>query len=98
MDQAIDINTFSPYLDQRFRIHFEEQPTDAELIKVEKIGKGDATQGESVPFSLLFQTAPDPVYGQGNYRVVHEALGETLIFLVPIGPCKDGMCYEAVFS
>jgi hypothetical protein len=35
---------------------------------------------------------------QRIYRLQHEELGQLELFLVPIGPDADGMCYEAVFS
>ena len=40
----------------------------------------------------------DVMLPQGTYKVEHEKLGTLEIFLVPIGPDKEGLCYEAIFN
>ena len=51
-----------------------------------------------VPFALIFRGPNDPVLNQGTYAVNHAELGEHSLFLVPVGPGKEGMQYQAVFS
>ena len=81
----------------RFRILFApESPTEAELIAVTpgRPGRKDARQ----PFSLTFRGPLTPWHPQGTYPVMHDQLGKMDIFLVPLGPDEQGMCYQAVFS
>jgi hypothetical protein len=35
---------------------------------------------------------------QQIYQVEHPTLGSFELFLVPVGPDEQGMCYEAVFN
>jgi hypothetical protein len=49
-------------------------------------------------FSLVFRGPGAPVLGQGSRGLVHHAIGELELFLVPIGPDAVGMRYEAVFA
>ena len=53
----------------------------------------------SEPFSLIFAGPRSPLLAQRTYRLVHTALGELEIFLVPIGyDSEGGLLYEAVFN
>jgi len=49
-------------------------------------------------FSLLFRGPISPFFPQAIYRLHHEKLGTMDLFLVPMGPDRDGMRYEAVFN
>ena len=51
-----------------------------------------------VPFSLLFHGPPTPILPQRIYPVDHGAIGAFELFLVPLGPDRVGMRYEAVFG
>lgn len=90
---------FSPHVDTTFRIFFsEESPTEATLIKVEGL-QGDTPEGsQRQPFSLVFRCPASLIVDQMVYRVEHDVLEDLDLFLVPIGPDKEGMRYEAVFS
>ena len=74
-----------------------EPPVKLELVEA------TATGGESdarEPFSLVFLGPVEPTLHQATFSMRHEALGELLLFLVPLGPDEEekGMRYEAVFS
>ncbi|AIY18090.1 hypothetical protein GUY44_24715 [Pimelobacter simplex] len=56
----------------------------------------DGTQRRQ--FSLLFSGPATPVLEQATWTVRHAGLGETALFLVPIGPRDDRMRYEAAFA
>ena len=98
MPEQIDKQTFSPLLNQKFQIHVGEVPINAELVDVSSRGKANEQQGLREPFSLLFRTEPESLFGQGNYLVTHPELDDMAIFLVPNRPDDAGMYYEAIFS
>jgi hypothetical protein len=45
-------------------------------------------------FSATFEGAEHAPVAQGTYRVTHDALGELLLFLVPVGPPGRVRTYE----
>ena len=96
----IDVNKtdFERCLGQTFQILFDNQPTDAELIEVSGIRADTNKGGRQEPFTLVFRTVAKEAYIQGTYLVANNKLGETAIFLVPIGPDDTGMRYEAIFT
>ncbi len=50
------------------------------------------------PFILVFRGPRDRTLAQGTRALVHPALGELEIFLVPLQPDALGPRYEAVFN
>jgi hypothetical protein len=82
------------------------EPLEAELIDVTELGAGgtSASDGRSKedaqrrPFSIVFRGAPNLVLPQRIYPVEHAVLGTLQLFLVPLGPDRAGMRYEAVFA
>lgn len=52
-------------------------------------------------FSLLFRGPREQEFGQGNYRLTHEAIGEVELFLVPIldpRPVDERILYQSIVS
>jgi len=88
---------FSERLNQTFRITAGEEVIDTELVDCSGLG-GDRIEGGREPFSIVLRSAMETALEQQTYRVAHSELGELDIFLVPIGPDKTGMRYEAVFT
>ena len=90
---------FLPYLNQSFRIGGEDMtPIDLELVRVTEVGEPHEP-GSRTPFSLLFLGPVSNLYlRQHIYRLEHEALGSLEIFLVPLGPERGRMRYEAIFN
>ena len=71
-------------------------PVDLELTSVE-----DRSNKAVDAFSILFRGPREQEFGQGNYRLKHETLGEVDLFLVPIldpEPRDDRICYQAIIS
>jgi len=93
---------FSPYLHQTFRIHAGSPvPLDVELIEVSELGLDPANDEEVLrrrAFSIVLRGPREPLLPQRIYEVEHEELGTLGLFLVPIGPDREGMRYEAVFT
>ena len=93
-------NNFTAYhdcLNQSFTLYSDETDHQLELIEVTRLHDGhDATAPAA--FSIVFRADKDLLLNQGTYRMNNQALGELDIFIVPIGPDQEGMCYEAVFT
>jgi hypothetical protein len=71
-------------------------PVDLELADVE-----DRSNDVVDAVSILFRGPREQEFGQANYRLKHEALGEIDLFLVPIldpRPRDDRICYQAVIN
>ncbi len=83
-------------LNDTFTITHEGTDHEVQLIEAEKLGSG--AEGGRAPFSLIFRGPEDMDLPQASYQVAHDKLGSRQIFLVPLGPDKEGMLYEAVFA
>jgi hypothetical protein len=100
--ETLDITTFAGRVGEMFSIALDETANiTTRLITVTAATGGSARPargGGRTPFSLVFRSPPGAALPQRIYRVRHEELGVLDLFLVPIGPDAEGMCYEAVFS
>jgi hypothetical protein len=98
--------TFAAHLSETFRIVLDTSETlDVELIEVTPLGSPAAApsgapeaEGSPEPYSLLFRGPPDRPLDQGTYRLEHPVMGRLDLFLVPVGPDRKGLRYEAVFN
>ena len=87
---------FAECLNDTFTITHEGTDHEVQLIEAKKLGPGAA--GGRAPFSLCFRGPEGMDLPQGVYKVAHDDLEAGEIFLVPLGPGKEGMLYEAVFN
>ena len=87
---------FADQLNQTFRIRGEFGQVESTLIDCEKLVQHD--EEGRVPFSIVLRGPMEPSLEQQIYKVSHEKIGEMEMFLVPLGPDKTGMKYEAVFT
>ncbi|HNT25527.1 MAG TPA: hypothetical protein PKM21_14230 [Anaerolineales bacterium] len=100
LPESLTSADFQPYLNQFFHISLEGQETPYALVLVEIKDLGPAPTGQArQPFSLLFQN-PDPKHYllQRIYCLEHAQAGTLELFLVPVGPDRSGMLYEAIFA
>jgi len=87
--------TFSPHVNTTFRARIEaDRIVEMTLTAVSE--NGSSPQLES--FALRFLAPPDAPARQGSYAIVHHALGEFELFVVPVGRDSRGVEYEAVFN
>lgn len=101
----LSVDTFSGHLGEPFRVASAadtaiEPPAAGltfELIEAVSLGAPMAP-GMRTPFSLLFRGPAQPILPQAIHRLTHEQLGSLDLFLVPLGPDRDGARYEAIFS
>ena len=100
MLDALAAKDFESHLNTEFRLTLDDQTTvPLELIRVEGVRGDTVAESKREPFSIILRSADNAAYEQQICRLEHERLGELHLFLVPIGPSRDGgMCYEAVFS
>lgn len=84
---------------KEFKVAFDdEQVSICEIIEVKDINSQTLEQGQSQPFSLLFQTHDLNIHEQGTYSVKNEELEEFALFLVPVFGDQEVIQYEAVFT
>lgn len=93
---------FAKHEGERFQVTREAQPSlEFELIEVSTLpshADPDDPVASKEPFSLVFRGPHDIVLEQRIYTLEHASLGKLEIFLVPLGPDKHGVRYEAVFN
>ena len=98
----LEASYFTDYLNQPFSITADSgEQIEAELsqVTVLETRQADASQEKRrQPFSIVFTGLMQPVLPQGIYLLKHEKVGPLNLFMVPIGPDKRGMRYEAVFN
>jgi len=89
---------FAPHSGSRYLVRFAgaAEPIALELVEISAAVPGPRRAGR--PFSLTFRGPRDALLPQSTYRLEHDAMGDLDLFLVPIGPDPQGMCYEAVFN
>ncbi len=85
-------------LDEQLNTKFRVSAGDSNALEVELIeitGFGSSPENQ---FSIVFRGPHDPLLPQSIYKVEHDQLGASDIFLVPIRKDKDGLYYEAIFN
>ena len=99
MIRELTENTFRPHLMDSFQVRANETVTlNLRLVEVQGL-KAGATAPRKDPFSILFVGPKTPILPQKIYRTSHPAIGDFELFIVPVGPNKDGlMQYEAIFN
>ncbi len=100
--KPLSMEVFEPLVGQVFSFELEDGTRiDLELREVTPGTARIREQyrpDERAPFSLVFRGGPEEPLPQQTYPLQHAELGRVDIFLVPIGPGKEGMGYEAVFA
>ncbi len=98
MLESLQRETFEPLLKDRFEVEFGGPSVTVELTDVRGLTPPSDDHEGRAPWSVVFRAPPEALYEQGVYRLRHDSIGELDLFLVPIGPDREGMQYEAVFS
>lgn len=95
--EEISKATFQPLSGDEFEIHFD----NGELVTLtldEVNAKEHLDDPELEHFTLIFSGPVDKQLMQAAFPLRHPSAGTHSVFLVPLGPSKDRMLYEAVFS
>ncbi len=98
MSEDLTASRFQALIGSRFIVTPPAgEPFPVELLEVTLLEAHDGPRPQ--PFSAVFV---DPrksiVWQQQIFHVEQETLGTFDLFLVPIGPCPQGLRYEAVFN
>jgi ribosomal protein S18 acetylase RimI-like enzyme len=83
---------FAPHLHSVF------QTVRPEGHALKLVEMSDYSNDRQKQFSLVFASSDSPWLTQGTYTLQHPDFSEIALFLVPLGPGREGMQYEAVFS
>jgi hypothetical protein len=75
---------FEQLVGQEFSLATEGKELPLRLLEASRLGPTSGNP-ERAPFALLLRGPNDPPLNQG-------------IFLVPIGPDAEGLCYEVLFN
>ena len=87
---------FEPHVGSDFDVVLDQGRTTLRLAVVNRYPRTPHAP-RTDPFGLLFTGTAG--LDQGIHRLEHPALGQLLIFLVPIIPERDGVPrYEAIFN
>jgi hypothetical protein len=100
MLDTITAEHFKAITDKACQIHFlADRSETCSVAEVHLLKSDPSNESSKNPFSVVFLHPGDAPYPQGIYRIQCESIGEMDLFLVPIGPGKDGgMQYEAIFT
>ncbi|MGS0743922.1 DUF6916 family protein [Glaciimonas sp. GG7] len=99
----LTLELFTPLVNDNF-VCPDEGNTCFVLTEAQALaGSGAVVEGAVIsmtraPFSLLFRNDSAVMFKQKIYGLHHAAIGETDIFLVPVGRAGMGFLYEAVFN
>jgi hypothetical protein len=95
MTQRLERAALLENLDSKFRLHLDGSDwLELELIEVSE-PKGGRNQEI---FSIELRCRSNAALPQRIYRLEHEKLGQSDLFLVPIRKDDQGVYYEAVFN
>lgn len=101
--EILKLSMFTDHVDSRFNLNLGDTTMDLTLVEAEPrkptpkgFGVPDTIRDD--PFALLFCGPRDSPLPQQLYPVTHEALGELVLFLVPVGIDDKGRYYEALFN
>lgn len=90
---------FEPRVDETFEIEVAEgEPIAVELIEVQALVPADDEADRRPPFSLIFRGPADAPLAQGIFKLRNDAMGELKLFMVTIGPDKEGLRHEVIFT
>jgi hypothetical protein len=92
MMKSLELEDFIPHVHTRFRVAGEEE------LELELTSATDRSNAQLVQFSLIFTGPVSSCLPQRLYELSHLRMGNVELFLVPVGPDRAGMGYEAAFS
>ena len=94
--KLITIEHFNPLLGEQLQVSGNDQSFVATLKSIKELNPYPGQ--ERMPFSMILESDSHENAGQGTYQVEHEKLEDLVLFMVPIGPGEQGICYEVVFN
>jgi hypothetical protein len=104
MLDRVKVSVFEPCIGDTFVARAGDGSThQLELIEAEALEPPTGASHMAVrqdPFSLIFRAPASSQLGQGMCTMSHAKLGELALFIVPIGPGREGtgLRYQAVIA
>ena len=102
MPEIFNQEAFKNLLGTKFRVLLDDvegaPEVELELDEVAPFPTLSHSRSDVGRFSVYFYGPGDFFLPQRTYRLEHEQLGESDIFLVPVARDQRGYRYEAVFS
>lgn len=98
MLDKLTIQNFQDHVNEEVKVLAGAQTYDFELVEASEMPTASLGESSRGPFSVIFRGPQEPILPQAIYRVSHKKLGELDLFLVPLGPDREGVRYEAVFT
>jgi len=87
---------FDSLIGQTLKATVGDASADLELAEATSLKS--PSPRETPPFRLILRSRENWRGPQGIYRIEHPSLGPIEMFIVPIGPDGQGLCYEALFN
>jgi len=81
---------------QEFQLRLDE--AEGIVLTLKEVTRMDRAPEDHESFSLIFAGPREPLLPQRMYKLTNPSLGDTLVFLVPVGIKDTGAQYEAVYS
>jgi len=97
MLEKLQRTDFEQLVGQEFSLAAEGKELPLRLLEASRLGQTSGNP-DRAPFALLFRGPKDPPLNQGTFEFRHPEIGNLSLFLVPIGPDAEGLCYEVVFN
>lgn len=91
--------SFREHLGTKFRVRAETpRPIELELDEVKDYNAQAGEQARMERFSVYFYGPGDIMLRQGTFTLEHPAMGELMLFVVPVGRDERGTRYEVVYN
>lgn len=93
------IDRFLPHVGEVFYVVTDDsRQVDVLLSEITRLGTGCTRPRTREPFSLVFHAPAGASLEQKLYRVENSEMEPFDCFLVPIGPDRFGMRFEAIYT
>jgi hypothetical protein len=90
---------FRRHVGTKFGVRIQApRPVELELDEVRGYRAGANEPGAMERYSLYFYGPGDVMLSQGSVVLEHPAMGEHLLFMVPVARDERGFRYEVVFN
>jgi hypothetical protein len=98
MSDPFTIERFLPHVGEVFHVHLaESREIPILLTEITRLAT-DGSKRLRQPFSLVFHAPSGALLEQQIYRIEKPEMEPFECFLVPIGPDRFGMRFEAVYT
>ncbi|HWU53762.1 MAG TPA: hypothetical protein VN153_13220 [Tahibacter sp.] len=97
MLNEIPLEAFAAIVGQNVRVSSGEHHIDVEVAQAQTLAN-PSPRAQPPFFVIVRHNGATRAINQGIYQFDHPSLGALDLFLVPVGPDGQGMCYEITFN